>query len=100
MYSVSAKKASLPGADVLAGAGTSRRAGRSAEEEEVRWRFGGGLVFGGVVAVGEMVVEVVVAQGSFRGMLGPVLGVRVLGGALSSSLRSREVELANDRRGG
>lgn len=53
------------------------------------------------MAVGEMVVvEVVVAQGSFRGMLGPVLGVRVLGGALSSSLRSREVELANDRRGG
>lgn len=75
MYSGFAKTASLLGADVFAGAGTWRRtgwpAGEEEEEEEVRWRFGGGSVFGGAVAVVEIVV---VAQGSFRGMLGPVLG--------------------------
>lgn len=68
MYSAFAKTVSLLGADAFVEVGTSRRAGRSAE---VRWRFGGGSVFeGGFVAVGEMMV--VVAQGSFRGMLGPV----------------------------
>lgn len=71
-------------------------------EEEIRWRFfgGWGSLFGGVVGV-EVEVEVEaegnLAQGSFRGMLGPVWGVRcgvlwcavVRGGVLlSSSLRS------------
>lgn len=51
------------------------------EGEEIRWRFRGGSGFGGGVLGTRVEVEVEakevdLAQGSFRGMLGPVWGVR------------------------
>lgn len=48
--------------------------------EEIRWRFRGGSGFGGGILGARVEVEaeeeVDLAQGSFRGMLGPVWGVR------------------------